>query len=57
MPTIIVEGPVQAQFETAGEPVEVATPDGRVLGVFTPASPKPGEELHSAGDPLSLINE
>jgi len=57
MRTIIVEGSVQASFESAKEPIEIATPDGRVLGVFTPSLPKPGEEQPPVMDPLSLMNE
>jgi hypothetical protein len=57
MPPIIVEGPIQKWFEAAGEPVEVATPDGRVLGLFTPAPSLPDGDHQPAMDPLSLMNE
>ncbi len=49
MPTIIAEGPMRASLESASEAVDITTPEGRTLGVFTPVkyrrSPYSREEI------------
>ncbi len=38
MMSITITSDLADEFGRAGQPVEVRTPDGRVIGVFTPAA-------------------
>ncbi len=39
MPFVIVPESLKAKFEAADAPLQVCTPDGRVIGYFTPSKP------------------
>lgn len=39
MPFVIVPDPLKAKFEAADAPLQVCTPEGRVIGYFTPSKP------------------
>ena len=56
--SITITGDLAGEFGKASAPVEVRTPDGRVLGTFTPAvrPPEPDiseEELRRLEDPTT----
>lgn len=38
MPFVIVPESLKAKFEAAEAPLQVCTPDGRVIGYFTPSN-------------------
>ncbi len=40
MSIMIVDGPLAKRFDAAEDAVQVCTPDGRLLGYFSPARPR-----------------